>query len=173
LGFAEKLKNQDGAENAGIESRIGQVRRVAGGLGWRGDDIELIRSRWERAEPFLDERGRRLLAANEALREGFGGVSATTKATGLARSTINRGIRELRSGRNEIGRRVRRAGAGRKSAVAHQPGLPAALETLIEDAIFATRHSRRASTASGPAAALILQLALRWGNGMRAGTSDW
>jgi hypothetical protein len=98
-------------------------------------DIELIRSRWERAEPFLDERGRRLLAANEALREGLGGVSATAKATGLARSTINRGIRELRSGRNEIDRRVRRAGAGRKSAVTHQPGLPAALETLIEDAI--------------------------------------
>ena len=31
--------------------------------------------------------------------------------------------------------RVRRRGGGRKSAVAHQPGLPAALEALIEDAI--------------------------------------
>ena len=30
---------------------------------------------------------------------------------------------------------MRRPGAGRKTAVAHQPGLPAALETLIEDAI--------------------------------------
>jgi hypothetical protein len=30
---------------------------------------------------------------------------------------------------------VRRRGAGRKSAVTHQPGLPAALERLIEDAI--------------------------------------
>jgi hypothetical protein len=94
-----------------------------------------MRMRWEQAAPFLDERGRRLFAANEAQREGPGGVTALSKATGLARSTINRGIRELRSGRNEIGSRVRRPGAGRKSAVAHQPGLPTALKRLIEDAI--------------------------------------
>ena len=67
--------------------------------------------------------------------DGFGGVTATAAATGLARSTINRGIRELRSGQNPIGNRVRRAGGGRKSAVTHQPDLPAALEALIEDAI--------------------------------------
>jgi transposase InsO family protein len=58
-------------------------------------------------------------------------VSATT---GLARSTINRGIREVRSNHNEVVKRVRRPGASRKTAVTHQPGLPAALETLIEDA---------------------------------------
>lgn len=98
-------------------------------------DIDDIRCRYRRAEAFLDERGRRLFAANEALAHGFGGVTATAAATGLARSTINRGIRELQSGQNPIGSRVRRAGGGRKSAVAHQPGLPAALEALIEDAI--------------------------------------
>ncbi len=98
-------------------------------------DVDDIRLRWRQAETFLDERSRRLLAANEALAHGYGGVSAVAKATGLARSTINRGIREFRSGRNEIGSRVRRAGGGRKSAVVHQPDLPAALETLIEDAI--------------------------------------
>jgi hypothetical protein len=73
--------------------------------------------------------------ANEAMAQGHGGVTATAAATGLARSTINRGIAELRSGHNEIGERVRRPGGGRKSAVAHQPGLPGALEALIEDAI--------------------------------------
>jgi Rhodopirellula transposase DDE domain len=60
---------------------------------------------------------------------------AASKATGLARSTIDRGIEELRSTRNDLGPRLRRPGGGRKSAVTHQPGLPAALETLIEDAI--------------------------------------
>ena len=98
-------------------------------------DIADIRSRYRQSEEFLDERGRRLFAANEALALGHGGVTATAKATSLARSTINRGIRELRSGSNDIGSRVRRPGGGRKSAVAHQPGLPAALEALIEDAI--------------------------------------
>jgi hypothetical protein len=98
-------------------------------------DIADIRCRYQGTAAFLDERGRRLFAANEALAHGFGGVTAAAAATGLARSTITRGIRELRSGQNPIGNRVRRAGGGRKSAVTHQPELPAALEALIEDAI--------------------------------------
>jgi hypothetical protein len=98
-------------------------------------DIADIRARWRKAAAFLDERARRLFAANEALAQGLGGVSATSIATGLARSTIRRGIDDLQSGRNELGRRLRQAGGGRKSAVTHQPGLPAALEKLIEGAI--------------------------------------
>ena len=66
---------------------------------------------------------------------GLGGVTAASTATGMARSTINRGIKELKAGRRESVGRVRRPGAGRKSAVEAQPGLLAALETLIEDAI--------------------------------------
>ena len=98
-------------------------------------DIDDIRSRYQLLEAFLGERGRRLFAANEALAQGYGGVSATAQATGLARSTINRGIAELQAGGNAIGTATRQAGGGRKAAVVHQPGLPAALEALIEDAI--------------------------------------
>ena len=108
-------------------------------------DVADIRRRWRQASAFLDERGRRLFAANEALAQGHGGVSATSIASGLARSTIDRGIEELRCARNDLGGRQRRTfrellarrrpGGGRKSAVAQQPGLLAALETLIEDAI--------------------------------------
>ena len=97
--------------------------------------LDDIRSRWQLAAPFLDERGRRVFAANEALALGFGGVTATALATGIARSTINRGIDELQSARGDIGRRVRRPGGGRKRAVDLQPGLPTALEALIEAAI--------------------------------------
>ena len=84
---------------------------------------------------FLDERGRRLFAANEALALGRGGVTAVSAASGIARSTINRGIAELRAGSNELGEGVRRRGGGRKSAVVLQPGLLSALEELIEGAI--------------------------------------
>ena len=87
-------------------------------------NLDDLRSRWQLAAPFLDERGQRLFAANEALARGFGGVTATSLATGIACSTINPGIDELQSAANDIGRRVRRPGGGRKSAVAHQPGLP-------------------------------------------------
>ena len=84
---------------------------------------------------FLGERGRRLFAANEALAQGYGGVSATARATGMARSTINRGIAELRAGGNGIGTATRRPVAGARRLMVHQPGLLAALEALIEDAI--------------------------------------
>ncbi len=106
-------------------------------------DIADIRARWQKAAAFLDERARRLFAANEALAQGPGGVTATASATGLARSTIQRGIAELRCGRNELGARLRRPGAGRKSAVTRQPGLPAALEKLIEEAICGDRSPLR------------------------------
>jgi hypothetical protein len=74
-------------------------------------NLDDIRSRWQLAAPFLDERGRRLFAANEALALGLGGVTATALATGIARSTINHGIDELQSARNHIDRRVRRRAA--------------------------------------------------------------
>jgi hypothetical protein len=98
-------------------------------------DVDDIRARYRRAVKFLDERGRRLFAANEALALGYGGVTAASAATGLARSTIRRAIVELHGGSNPLGQRVRRPGGGRKRAVALQPGLLAALEALIEDAI--------------------------------------
>jgi hypothetical protein len=98
-------------------------------------DVDDMRARYRRAVLFLDERGRRLFAANEALAIGYGGVSATSLATGIARSTIRRAIVDLQGGSNPSGPRIRRQGGGRKRAVVSQPGLPAALEALIEDAI--------------------------------------
>src|ERR1700687_2922218 len=98
-------------------------------------DIERVRTQFQRIEPFLDERGRRLYAANEAMALGRGGATAIAAATGIARSTINRGMGELKAARNEIGRGIRRPGAGRKREVERQPGLLAALEAVIEDAI--------------------------------------
>jgi transposase len=91
--------------------------------------------RFLRLEPFLDERERRLFAANEALSLGRGGVSAVSSATGIARSTINRGIAELRKDGKETGTRIRRPGAGRRRAEACQPGLLEAIEALVDDAI--------------------------------------
>src|SRR5688500_10988379 len=98
-------------------------------------DIDALRVRYERMAPFLDEPGRRLFAASEALSLGYGGVTATAAATGMARSTINRGMADLKAGRDDLGGAVRRPGGGRKRAVETQPGLLAALESLIEDAI--------------------------------------
>jgi hypothetical protein len=75
------------------------------------------------------------LGLTGALELGRGGVTAVSAASGIARSTINRGIAELKADRNELGARIRRRGGGRKRAVEGQPGLLAALEGLIEGAI--------------------------------------
>ena len=58
----------------------------------------------------LDERGRRLFAAAEVRTAGRGGLAIVSKITGLARSTINRGKRDLDAQPLPKGQ-VRRAGA--------------------------------------------------------------
>ena len=58
-------------------------------------DIEPIRERFSAVAPFLDERGRRLVAAAEAFAAGYGGIAAVAMATGMAPSTIGRGLKEL------------------------------------------------------------------------------
>ncbi len=52
--------------------------------------------------PFLDERARRLVAAGEAKSLGFGGISKVSRASGLSRKAISKGIDELDSGENII-----------------------------------------------------------------------
>src|SRR5882762_10228814 len=53
-----------------------------------------IRRRYRELSPVLDERGRRRFAATEARAYGYGGVSVVSRITGLARSTIARGVEE-------------------------------------------------------------------------------
>jgi transposase len=98
-------------------------------------DVAAIKSRFEAVAPFLDERGRRVVAASEALTAGRGGVKAVCEATAVARSTIGRGLAELRGGENHLGGRVRRAGGGRKAAIERQAGLLETLAELVQSAI--------------------------------------
>jgi hypothetical protein len=79
----------------------------------------------------LDERGRRLAAASEAARMGYGGVSRVSRLCGLSRVTIGKGVRELAQKPLAAGR-VRRPGGGRWSLIRRDPGLPKALEGLVD-----------------------------------------
>ena len=63
---------------------------------------------------------------------GRGGVSAVTRATGVARSTIGRGLAELRSGEMLDASRVRRPGGGGKPATETDLTLLADLCSLVE-----------------------------------------
>jgi hypothetical protein len=72
-----------------------------------------------------------MMAANEALHEGYGGISRISRACGLSRVTITKGVRELAEDPVAAGR-IRRPGAGRRTLRVRDPELPRALETLVE-----------------------------------------
>jgi hypothetical protein len=95
-------------------------------------DLTPIRARFASLSPHLDERERRLLAATEARLAGYGGIAAVTRATGVAASTIGRGLRDLAAEDLLDPRRVRRRGGGRKPLTATDPGLLPALLSLVE-----------------------------------------
>src|SRR5215469_6284013 len=79
-------------------------------------DVEAIRQRFSAVAPFLDERSRRVVAAAEAVAAGYGGIAAVSMATGIAASTIGRGLQEL-SGPQEPGR-IGRSDCARRPAIA-------------------------------------------------------
>lgn len=64
----------------------------------------------------LDEKNRRIQAAMESLQLGYGGISAIGRLLGCSRTTIYRGIKELRSAADDPLRngRIRHSGGGRK-----------------------------------------------------------
>jgi transposase len=95
-------------------------------------DEAAIRARYEPVAALLDERARRLLAGAEALAIGRGGVSAVARSTGLARSTVQRGVADVQAAASPGRGRVRREGAGRPRLLERDPTLRADLEALIE-----------------------------------------
>jgi hypothetical protein len=98
-------------------------------------DTVAIKARFDALAPVLDERARRLFAASEARAAGHGGVVAVSRATGIARSTIDRGLADLRVGVEQLGGRVRRMGGGGKPAIKTQPGLLATLNELVQSSV--------------------------------------
>jgi hypothetical protein len=96
--------------------------------------LERIRRKFQALAPVLDERARRQWAAAEALELPWGGVTTVAAATGLSRTTITAGIREVRDpGPAPLpAGRIRRPGGGRNFVEDTDPGLWGALDALID-----------------------------------------
>ena len=90
--------------------------------------------RFEALDPVLDERSRRRFAAAEACAAGRGGIALVARITGIARSTINRGLAELRTAApdDRPPRGVRRPGGGRKKLTETDATLLSDLQGLVE-----------------------------------------
>ena len=95
-------------------------------------DVVSIQQRYDALSPVLNERGRRLFAAAEARAYGPGGISAVSRITGMARSTIGRGIHEIADNKHVNTGRVRQPGAGRKSKLTQDSTLLRDIERLVE-----------------------------------------
>ena len=96
-------------------------------------DTSAIRERFTAVGRGLDERSRRLFAAAEARTAGYGGIAATSRATGIARSTIGRGLKDLTDPGGLSGV-VRRPGSGQPTLMARDPTLLEDLRGMLEPA---------------------------------------
>ena len=96
-------------------------------------DASSIYERYAAVGRNLNERARRLFAAAEARTAGYGGIAAASRATGLAPSTIGRGLKDLEDPGSLSGE-VRRPGGGRSALTAKDPSLLEDLRQLLEPA---------------------------------------
>lgn len=94
-----------------------------------------VRSKLDLLGPLFDEQTRRLWAAAEAQVLGRSGVSLVARATGLSRTTIHQGLKDLvelhetkAQGRTK---RIRAEGGGRKPIDEYDPTLRRDLELLV------------------------------------------
>jgi hypothetical protein len=95
-----------------------------------------VRSKFDLLDPLFDEQSRRLWAAAEAQVLGRSGVSLVARATGLSRTTIHQGLKDLVQLHESkaLGRtkRIRAVGGGRKPIDEYDPTLRGDLERLVD-----------------------------------------
>jgi hypothetical protein len=117
-------------------------------------DLDVVRAKFAALRRVLDEMAQRLWVASEARALGRGGIGLVAEATGLSGRTIRRGLEELQRlernpapalpveehraarRRSAVGHyRIRRLGGGRKLTEVKDPGILAALESLLSDEV--------------------------------------
>lgn len=106
----------------------------------RAENQAVIREKYERLRPYLDERARRLWAGGEAIAFGKGGIRAVAEALEISQQVVIDGSRELR-GETRAGAptpptmgRQRRPGGGRKAKAKTEVGLVKAIEEIVDPA---------------------------------------
>jgi len=103
--------------------------------------INQMRSRFETIWTHLDEKGRRLWAASEAKAHGRGGLKMVHEVTGMSRTVISEGIREIAGKKPIQENRIRRSGAGRKTLRSIDETLLDDLKALVESSTMGDPES--------------------------------
>lgn len=97
--------------------------------------MKLISERHKILQPHLDEKTSRLYAATESKVLGHGGIGIVSKATGISRTTISTGLKQLSGQEKTDAKRIRKKGGGRKKTISKFPEIKAELAKLIEPAL--------------------------------------
>lgn len=87
--------------------------------------------KYKRIFPMLNEKQRRLVAASDAEFIGRGGIVKVSQASGMSRSTINIGMKELQSGSIAGKERSRKVGGGRKTLFETNPSLKGDIDKIV------------------------------------------
>ena len=94
----------------------------------------LLKEKYEKLLPLLDEKNRRLVLAADAKSLGRGGLSKVSSLSGISRVTLTAGVKELESGNVITGnfkKRSRVEGGGRKKAIEKDSALKKSIEELV------------------------------------------
>ena len=97
--------------------------------------MEAVRTKYQLLQPLMTERLRRQWAACEAEALGRGGVGLVAQATGLSRTTIWAGRKELRRRAERPQDDLRRAGSGAGRRTPSHRADDAALLTALRDLV--------------------------------------
>lgn len=84
----------------------------------------------------LNERDRRLFLAETAVQAGYGAISILSQRTGVAISTIRRGIAELSSEKSPDDGHVRYSGAGRRPVEELYPDIIKSIQEILDDETY-------------------------------------
>ncbi len=88
-----------------------------------------------RMKSLLDERQWRLYLANEAMSAGYGGVSEVSRITGVSRTTITKGIEELKQAKT-INGKVRNSGGGPKFIEEKYPDIKEKILKIVDGSTY-------------------------------------
>ena len=95
--------------------------------------IKTVQTKYSALKPYLNEQSKRLWAASEAKAIGHGGKTIVSNATGLSRTTIYQGIKDLANSPDSTATvRIRTKGGGRKSLISKQPEIKEQLKKIVE-----------------------------------------
>lgn len=93
---------------------------------------KVIQEKYLLMNPTLSEQSRRRWVATESRALGRGGISIVSRATGVSRNTIAKGLGELTNPQALEDNRIRKFGGGRKRCVMADKSLMRDIEQLVE-----------------------------------------